>query len=283
MKQWREGLSLSKEKLSKLGTNNATDRQKSIPFSFKFGANVPFAYANYEDCGRYDIEPIPWLWGEYWVRERIDHCAKIIGIIVNKPHGTFIDVYKRITQPHPYDNLVVCHQPLSWHIVYDKIPIDNLDNCSFKFDQLLSWNAIHFITDIERLRLFKKISDVLHTEKSSLVFSFLHRLNLSSEGLSFFKSKRYKKNNHQYHSHVNLKKILSTFKSLNLIKFSESIQYAYGFDNYDEKCLIENKEIITSKQFDVIDIDQFSDVKDIIPVIEDAYISWAGIHLKFDL
>lgn len=253
----------------------------SAEFNFHSG-EIQYSYATYSDCKLFEIKPIPWLWGENWVIDKIDQSCKKIGCLVNKQEGSFLEIYKQMQQPHFFLNILYNAQPFPWHSLVEVIPLDEIENCSHQLDQVISWDSLHFLTKTERMDSLTKISKLMNPEKSIMVFSFLHRLNMSDEAHAFFSSERYKKTNHQYHSSVNIKEMISLFSNNDYDISCKEALCAYGFKNYNEKYLIDNVNIITSKQFDVIDIDYFKDIPEIIPVIENVYISYAGISLKFD-
>lgn len=246
---------------------------------FNFGPDVSFSYANYDDCKRYDIEPIPWLWGEYWVKERINHDAETIGVVTNKPNGNFLEIYKKIEQKHPFHNLILQSSPLPWHVLYETIPLCAIHKSKIIFDQLISWAAIEYLTDEERLYFFNNVVHRLYV-KGSLLLSFKHFFKLHYNAFLFFNSEWISSLNHQYPSHVDLKTILSKVPQLELSDSSDNILYAYSFEKYSEEDLIQCPEIISIKYFDLIDRKTFYDKKEVIPIIKNVMVGYTGIKLK---
>jgi hypothetical protein len=253
------------------------NKHKTIP-SFKTGPYVSFSYANYQDCKRYDIKPIPWLWGENWVRERINHGVKTIGVLVNRPDGTFIEIYKKINQPHTFYNMVIQPHPLPWHIHVNTISIDLIKECDILFNQIISWDSsVIFMGQNERRYFWSNIEQCL-SPTGRITLAWNHFNNMTEIEVDFMNSKEFRCINHHFRGNFDP----SDFDFALRIRRGANESKGYlQFCEMTKNDLLPDSDVMCIPYFDLIDPTCFLDTVDSLKKLKRICLSTIGSDMEF--
>lgn len=239
---------------------------------------IDISYANYHDCQKYGVENLPWEWGKYWILNEHPPRKLIVATIVNEPSGNFLDIYKRIEQPHIFHNIIFGDS--SNFPAYIKLDRRNLRDrivLTTKINQVVSWDsAFIFMNSQEKMHLWECLNAYLDLQ-FSFTITLLKMLNVDAEVVEFLRSPFLKPLNHVYQKEIGS----SDFEEFNRLfpLVSEAEKKSLFLS---EKNIIDFDQLMSIPYFDIINPNSFPDPEKAKIILSPIKLSYIGMHFQID-